>query len=280
VKCDALAEWTEKNQSESENVKWILAHTKPCPKCSKPIEKNQGCNHMHCAVAAGGCGQHFCWMCGKEWDKHGGGDPYSCNIFQASEDAKNREKVREQNRNELNRYLFFFERYNGHMKARELAGKQLRKVEEKIEGVHKFYGVNVLDMAFFGEALKQISKCRRVLMYSYVYGYFLDEKSEMKGLFEHLQKNLEEKTDKLHEMIEKEFDREVLGLPEDFFRYNQDPIIAFSQVELPPVTDEDKDKVRREVVLFRSKVNNLISVVYKFTSAVITDLSQDTLFKI
>ena len=34
--------WDAKNNSESENVKWILTNTKPCqnPKCSLPIEKN------------------------------------------------------------------------------------------------------------------------------------------------------------------------------------------------------------------------------------------------
>ena len=116
-------------------------------------------------------------------------------------------------------------------------------------------------------------------MYSYVYGFFLDEKAPVKQLFEHLQKNLEEKTDKLHEFIEKDFDREVLSLPDDFFRFNQDSIISFSQIEnLPdPTLNGGKDKVRAELALFRSKVNNLISVVDKFTSAVINDLSQDAL---
>ena len=38
--------WNFKNSAESENVTWILANTKKCPKCARPIEKNQGCNHM------------------------------------------------------------------------------------------------------------------------------------------------------------------------------------------------------------------------------------------
>jgi len=29
-----------KNSNESENLRWILVHTKVCPKCRKPIEKN------------------------------------------------------------------------------------------------------------------------------------------------------------------------------------------------------------------------------------------------
>ena len=50
VDCEVALRWDEKNTSESENMTWILANTKPCPakNCGKPIEKNQGCNHMTC----------------------------------------------------------------------------------------------------------------------------------------------------------------------------------------------------------------------------------------
>lgn len=44
VACPQLAKWQEKCRNESETANWILANTKPCPKCSSRIEKNQGCN--------------------------------------------------------------------------------------------------------------------------------------------------------------------------------------------------------------------------------------------
>lgn len=44
-----MATWIRKNSAESENLNWILANTKPCPKCKRPIEKNQGCMHMSCS---------------------------------------------------------------------------------------------------------------------------------------------------------------------------------------------------------------------------------------
>ncbi len=49
VRCDTVRKWITKNSAESENLNWILANTKPCPKCHRPIEKNQGCMHMTCS---------------------------------------------------------------------------------------------------------------------------------------------------------------------------------------------------------------------------------------
>ena len=38
----------KKCSDDSETFNWISAHTKECPKCSYPTEKNGGCNHMTC----------------------------------------------------------------------------------------------------------------------------------------------------------------------------------------------------------------------------------------
>ncbi|XP_074345303.1 putative E3 ubiquitin-protein ligase ARI2 isoform X2 [Apium graveolens] len=51
--------WLKKCRDESETVNWLTVHTKPCPKCHKPVEKNGGCNLVSCI-----CGQCFCWLCG------------------------------------------------------------------------------------------------------------------------------------------------------------------------------------------------------------------------
>ena len=42
--CADVKQWHVKNSAECENVTWIMANTKPCPKCQVNIEKNQGCN--------------------------------------------------------------------------------------------------------------------------------------------------------------------------------------------------------------------------------------------
>ena len=38
---------------------WKNVHTRNCPVCSTPIEKNGGCNHVRC----GKCRSDFCWAC-------------------------------------------------------------------------------------------------------------------------------------------------------------------------------------------------------------------------
>ena len=48
--------WGKKSQDGSETVNWITVHTKACPKCQKPVEKNGGCNLVSCI-----CGQSFWW---------------------------------------------------------------------------------------------------------------------------------------------------------------------------------------------------------------------------
>ncbi|KAN0091820.1 hypothetical protein V8E51_017667 [Hyaloscypha variabilis] len=40
---------------------------KDCPKCTTPMEKTEGCNHMTCA----GCKAHICWVCMAVFDASG-----------------------------------------------------------------------------------------------------------------------------------------------------------------------------------------------------------------
>ena len=58
---------------------WISANTKRCPKCSTPIEKNEGCNHMTCRK----CRHEFCWICMQAWSLHDAstGGFFQCNRF-------------------------------------------------------------------------------------------------------------------------------------------------------------------------------------------------------
>lgn len=75
--CDAVNEWLKRDESGGANAKWLLAYTKDCPKCRKPIEKNQGCNYMRCQHP--GCQQEFCWLCLGDWKTHS--SHFKCNKY-------------------------------------------------------------------------------------------------------------------------------------------------------------------------------------------------------
>lgn len=45
------------------NSLWKMVHTKRCPKCKGPIQKNGGCPHMSCRK----CKHEFCWYCRRDW---------------------------------------------------------------------------------------------------------------------------------------------------------------------------------------------------------------------
>lgn len=47
--CDQLdALCSESDDHYTKTRDWLLQHTKPCPGCNAPVEKNGGCAHMTC----------------------------------------------------------------------------------------------------------------------------------------------------------------------------------------------------------------------------------------
>lgn len=269
VSCASAAKWNLKNSSESENVTWILANTKPCPKCHKPIEKNQGCNHMTCTRRSGGCGHEFCWMCLQSWASHSSstGGFYSCNLYGSSKDAKLEEveKIRQNSKTQLDRYMFFFARFMNHHKSALLADKALAEsLPQTVEKIHEKLDLEFADLEFLFDALSQVIECRHVLKYTYVYGFYLGQEGsdhqggvETKELFEYLQKNLEEFTDRLHEFVEKDL---------DLFAKDDE-----EESEAREVTDVGA--MRLKFLEFRSQVANQCLVTKRFFHTILSDLA-------
>lgn len=212
--CDMVNVWDKKNQSESENVKWLQANTKQCPKCKKYIEKNQGCDHMTCRTTAGGCGHEFCWICFGDWKGHS-----SCNKF-AVEESKKAENDRKNIKLELEKYVHYFTRYSNHAKAHILAMKQKNAIEYNIHLFNSLKNVPFPDLVFLRDATDSIIRSRRLLKYSYVFGYYLMNKKE-KDLFEHIQSLLEKNVNRLHELLENETMTNIMAL-NDFEDFNHE----------------------------------------------------------
>lgn len=200
VTCKDLAMWQEKCRNESETANWILANTKPCPKCSSRIEKNQGCNHMTCSS----CKYEFCWICMGNWTEHGAntGGYYKCNKFDPSSDGEDQSDAAKAKR-ELDRYLHYYKRFHGHSQAQDFAKKSVKETEARMVLLQEQNSETVwTDVEFLKTANEQLVDCRKVLKYTYAYAYYLED-CDKRSRFEYHQEMLERFTENLSELSEK-----------------------------------------------------------------------------
>ncbi|KAJ7947509.1 RBR-type E3 ubiquitin transferase [Quillaja saponaria] len=208
VDCVTVAKWILKNSAESENMNWILANSKPCPKCKRPIEKNQGCMHMTCTPP---CKFEFCWLCVGAWSDHGErtGGFYACNRYEAAKQEgvyDEAEKRREMAKNSLERYTHYYERWASNQSSRQKALADLQQMQNvHIEKLSDTQCQPESQLKFITEAWLQIVECRRVLKWTYAYGYYLPEHEHAKKqFFEYLQGEAESGLERLHQCAEKE----------------------------------------------------------------------------
>mmetsp|Transcript_21552 Transcript_21552/g.30186 ORF Transcript_21552/g.30186 Transcript_21552/m.30186 type:complete len:542 (+) Transcript_21552:54-1679(+) len=203
ISCHNLKKWKDKCKNESESSNWILANTKPCPKCQSRIEKNQGCNHMICQQ----CSYHFCWICMSDWNDHGAntGGYYKCNKYKPDENNNKDHSARAKAKRELDRYLHYYKRYHAHAEAQKFAKKQLKQTEERMKILQdNSENKTWADVEFLKLANEQLVECRRVLKYTYSYAFYMPEEDKnKKERFEFHQEMLERFTENLSELSER-----------------------------------------------------------------------------
>ncbi|CAN6582349.1 hypothetical protein ACFX13_034550 [Malus domestica] len=208
VDCGTVSKWIMKNSAESENMNWILANSKPCPKCKRPIEKNQGCMHITCTPP---CKFEFCWLCLGAWSDHGErtGGFYACNRYETAKQEgvyDESEKRREMAKNSLERYTHYYERWATNQSSRQKALADLQQMQTvHLEKLSDTQCQPESQLKFITEAWLQIVECRRVLKWTYAYGYYLPEHEHAKRqFFEYLQGEAESGLERLHQCAEKE----------------------------------------------------------------------------
>lgn len=206
VDCETVRKWILKNKDNSQNAQWILVNTKPCPKCKRPIQKNQGCHHMTCTPP---CRYEFCWYCLAKFESY---SVRCCNAYRANgadlakmelELEPNQKKLKEY----LDRYLHYFERWANNLSSKQRAAESLDELRskhiEKLTEAQQY--LSELELNFITEAWQQIIECRQVLQWSYAYGYYMPEDERLKvELFEHLQGHAEYSLERLHKCAETE----------------------------------------------------------------------------
>ena len=197
--------WEKRDNEDSANVKWLHLNTKQCPKCSKFIEKNQGCNHMTCKKEAGGCGHEFCWLCFSDWFNHSTATHQNCNVYKAEKKSTNNSKF------ELEKFIFYFDRYKNHDKALIHALKLRNSICYYIEVLNQTKNLPLSELYFLNDAIESMIKSRKFLKYTYVFGFYMLELKEKK-FFEHRQSLLESNTDRLHELLENETITNIMAI--------------------------------------------------------------------
>ncbi|XP_044955916.1 probable E3 ubiquitin-protein ligase ARI7 [Hordeum vulgare subsp. vulgare] len=193
VPCRTVREWKAKNSSESESTNWVLANTKLCPKCRRPIEKNTGCNHMTCRDP---CGHQFCWICLADYRGH-----TTCNRYEVDEIEARQTYARAS----LDRYMHYYERWVAHEHSRQRASEDMFELESAREGYVDGSAAAEeaqRQLGFLIDAYRQILEGRRMLRWTYAYGYYADW--DKLNLLQCLQGEAEGSLERLHGMAEAE----------------------------------------------------------------------------
>ncbi|XP_039013085.1 probable E3 ubiquitin-protein ligase ARI2 isoform X2 [Hibiscus syriacus] len=209
--CTMWELWMKKCRDESETVNWITVHTKPCPKCHKPVEKNGGCNLVSCI-----CGQAFCWLCGgatgrdHTWSRITG---HSCGRY-----IEDRENNTERAKRDLYRYMHYHNCYKAHTDSFKLESKLKETILDKVS-ISEERESRLRDFSWVNNGLLRLFRSRRVLSFSYPFAFYMfgeelfkdemtDEEREIKRhLFEDQQQQLEANVEKLSKLLEEPFDQ-------------------------------------------------------------------------
>lgn len=109
-------------------------------------------------------------------------------------------------KNSLERYTHYYERWAANQSSRQKAlGDLLSLQNDKLEKLSDIQSQPESQLKFIIEAWLQIVECRRVLKWTYAYGFYLPEHEHAKRqFFEYLQGEAESGLERLHQCAEKE----------------------------------------------------------------------------
>ncbi|KAI0648414.1 hypothetical protein C8Q79DRAFT_955355 [Trametes meyenii] len=194
--CTLVKLWLKNARDDAGTSQWIKANTRTCPKCENNIEKNGGCNRILCRH----CQYQFCWLCMKDWSVHGYNNEV-CNAWKEPEPDVS-ETTAKQN---LEKWLFYFDRFNNHEISARLDEELCTRTEEKMVEWQETSKMSWIESTFMREAVNELTQCRLTLKWTYAMAYFL-KAGNQKQIFEDVQADLEKAVEDLSQLLDEPMD--------------------------------------------------------------------------
>jgi len=109
----------------------------------------------------------------------------------------------------LEKWLFYYDRYNNHEMSAKLDQELLASTEEKMVEVQKSSNLSWIESKFMQNAVDVLTSCRVTLKWSYAMAFYLTQ-GNTKEIFEDLQANLEKAVEDLSQMLEEPIEEETV----------------------------------------------------------------------
>ena len=282
--CEVAKTWLDKVAAEGENVSWVLANTKPCPNCKRPILKNGGCMHMYCSQ----CHTSFCWLCLGPWDTKHYVCLKRCNRYKADKDSK-----QQRAQDARIRFVHYFERFKAHAAAGKKATDDVERFKSNMLLIlMNLQRTSAQQVSFVMDALKQVARCRRILKWTYAFAYVeLGDDKSKKEFFEYIQGDMEACLEKLSRMIESDIKPFLPPEPEPEDDKPPTPTPPKKQKKsvrkipppiIPKVEDyeypqEEQERLEMEFAQYRAQVTDCTVVLGRSCNSLCNEMANDLL---
>ncbi|CAD8206015.1 unnamed protein product [Paramecium pentaurelia] len=250
--CDLVKKWFQEMKKDEANIKWIIVNTKQCPFCKKQVERSFGCNFMMCKPP-GGCGKAFCYVCSQPWEPDHK-DHFKCNKYVPPN------KIIEKEKELLQRYNFYYERFQSSQAAKEKAEQSLKKIQDEyIDELFIYYDFNKYDTQFLEEVVKELIQSRIVLKWSYCIAYYISKINQKSAkLFDHYQELFEYACESLAISLIKLFDQiEILNVQQQDISINDQKRQFIKNKETIQNTSQKCQRMRQnlESAIYQGDIN-------------------------
>ncbi|OCH90674.1 hypothetical protein OBBRIDRAFT_776647 [Obba rivulosa] len=200
--CKLASKWMSSARDDAGTAQWIKANTRTCPRCQNNIEKSGGCNRILCRQ----CKYQFCWLCMRNWDVHGYNNAV-CNVWKEPDPDEDMTTAKAN----LERWLFYFDRFNNHELSTRLDKELCERAAEKMDEILKTQQMSWIEAKFMENAVDELTKCRATLKWTYAMAYFLVPGNQ-KHIFEDIQADLEKAVEELSQLLEEPVEEDTVKI--------------------------------------------------------------------